>query len=95
RISAGTTKTYIVELNVSAVTGTSPSLSLRLLLGTGDTTFGKVSGFILPNSQTVWSDLSDTSHSSTLISGKDWFTGSLLDGVNSMSSRSYSTVWAY
>ncbi|MEI7511784.1 MAG: hypothetical protein WCJ84_06535, partial [Candidatus Peregrinibacteria bacterium] len=89
RISAGTTKTYIVELNVSALSvspGIPQHLSVQLIPGYIDTAFSKNTG----STGTVWSDFSDPSHSATPSSGKDWFTGYKLDGILAPS-RTYSS----
>ena len=88
RISAGTTKTYIVELNVTGG-AIGDGLSVRLVSGTGDAAFGKIAA-PLAGLTTQWSDFADTAHSSTPAPLLDWFKGYKLDGLNSMSSRSYS-----
>ncbi|MEI8253504.1 MAG: hypothetical protein WCG25_07365 [bacterium] len=38
---------------------------------------------------TVWSDFSDTAHSSTPAINKDWMNGFKVPGLSSMASRSY------
>lgn len=87
RISAGTTKTYIVQLNVNAV-ATATSLSIKLKDGANDNSFTNAG--TADAKVTLWSDLSSTSHNSTPTDGVDWFTGYKVNGLSSMTSRSYS-----
>lgn len=88
RITAGSTKTYIVELKVQNVAA-NESLSIRLAPGTHDTSFTNL--YTAANVNTTWSDLSDTAHAAPADgTSKDWFTWFKVNGLSSMTSRSYS-----
>lgn len=86
RITAGTTKTYIVELDVT-VAWAAQSLSTQLVQWSDDSSFTTA---VTGNKKaTLWSDLADSAHSSTPADAKDWFLGYKV-GLDNITSRSYS-----
>jgi hypothetical protein len=86
RITAGTTKTYIVELDVT-VAWAAQSLSTQLVQWSDDSSFTTT---VTGNKKaTLWSDLADSAHSSTPADAKDWFLGYKV-GLDNITSRSYS-----
>jgi len=92
RISATASKTYIVEIAYNLVAATE-SLSIGVKDSTNDNAFTTNLVWALPivaaSAMTVWSDFSDTAHSSTPAINKDWMNGFKVPGLSSMASRSY------
>lgn len=93
RIAAGTTKTYVVEVNVTAVPAGSGSLAIKMVPGSKDTSYTQTFPAIPPvaaDNVTIWSDYSDSAHSDTVANALDWFRGYKIKGLDSMGQRSYS-----